>query len=107
MFHQITRWNLSFRRQRIYMPLNYSSRCWHGSIVIEDSKFGPAIRAIHVRVSIISKRGGRTLSWGLPCTALAIRKGNFRIGLLTEKSRLRRALTRLQDQMRYLSLQEQ
>src|SRR5438445_4931218 len=37
-------------------------------------------------------------------------KGNFRIGLLTEKSRLRRALTRLQDQMqqmRHSSLQEQ
>ena len=37
-------------------------------------------------------------------------KGNFRIGLLTEKSRLRRALTRLQDQMRQMrhsSLQEQ
>jgi RNA-directed DNA polymerase len=37
-------------------------------------------------------------------------KGNFRIGLLTEKSRLRRALTRLQDQMRRMrhsSLQEQ
>lgn len=37
-------------------------------------------------------------------------KGNFRIGLLTERSRLRRALTRLQDQMRQMrhsSLQEQ
>jgi hypothetical protein len=28
------------------------------------------------------------------------RRGNFRVGLRTEKSRLRRALTRLQDQMR-------
>ncbi len=37
-------------------------------------------------------------------------KGNFRIEMLTEKSRLRRALMRLQDQMRrmrHLSLQEQ
>ncbi len=28
------------------------------------------------------------------------RRGNFRVGLRTEKSRLRRALTRMQDQMR-------
>ena len=38
------------------------------------------------------------------------RKGNFRIGMRTEKTRLRRALTRLQDQMRqmrHLSLQDQ
>ena len=39
-----------------------SSRRWHGSIVIEDSKSGPAIRGIHGRVSILSKRSGRTLS---------------------------------------------
>ena len=38
------------------------------------------------------------------------RKGNFRVGLRTEKSRLRRALMRLQDQMRrmrHLSLRKQ
>jgi hypothetical protein len=38
------------------------------------------------------------------------RKGNFRVGLRTEKSRLRRALMRLQDQMRRMrhsSIQEQ
>lgn len=37
-------------------------------------------------------------------------KGNFGIGMRTEKSRLRRALARLQDQMRrmrHLSIQEQ
>jgi RNA-directed DNA polymerase len=38
------------------------------------------------------------------------RKGNFRVGLRTEKSRLRRALMRLQDQMRrmrHLAIREQ
>ena len=38
------------------------------------------------------------------------RKGNFRVGLRTEKSLLRRALMRLQDQMRrmrHLSIREQ
>jgi RNA-directed DNA polymerase len=37
-------------------------------------------------------------------------KGNFRVGLCTEKTRLQRALTRLQDQMRrmrHLPIQEQ
>jgi len=61
-----------------------------------------------------SKRGRKRpetiyfLGFTLYCTRN--QKGNFRIGLLTEKSRLRRALTRLQDQMRqmrHLSLQEQ
>src|SRR3981189_2684102 len=61
-----------------------------------------------------SKRGRKRpetiyfLGFTLYCTRY--QKGNFRIGLLTEKSRLRRALTRLQDQMRqmrHLSLQEQ
>ena len=51
-----------------------------------------------------SKRGRRRpetiyfLGFTLYCTRN--RKGNFRVGLLTEKTRLRRALTRLQDQMR-------
>src|SRR5439155_24434200 len=38
------------------------------------------------------------------------REGNFRVGLRTEKSRLRRALMRLQDQMRrmrHLSIRQQ
>jgi RNase P protein component len=58
-----------------------------------------------------SKRGRKRpetiyfLGFTLYCTRN--QKGNFRIGLLTEKSRLRRALTRLQDQMRHSSLQEQ
>ena len=51
-----------------------------------------------------SKRGRKRpetiyfLGFTLYCTHN--RKGNFRIGLRTEKSRLRRALMRLQDQMR-------
>jgi len=48
------------------------------------------------------------LGFTLYCTRN--QKGNFRIGMHTEKSRLRRALMRLQDQMRrvrHLSLQEQ
>ncbi len=61
-----------------------------------------------------SKRGRKRpetiyfLGFTLYCTRN--QKGNFRIGMLTEKSRLRRALMRLQDQMRrmrHLSLQEQ
>ena len=50
------------------------------------------------------KRGRRRpetiyfLGFTLYCTRN--RKGNFRVGLRTEKSRLRRALMRLQDQMR-------
>ena len=51
-----------------------------------------------------SKRGRRRpetiyfLGFTLYCTRN--QKGNFRVGLRTEKTRLRRALTRLQDQMR-------
>jgi hypothetical protein len=48
------------------------------------------------------------LGFTLYCTRN--RKGNFRVGLRTEKSRLRRALMRLQDQMRrmrHLSIREQ
>ncbi len=61
-----------------------------------------------------SKRGRRRpetiyfLGFTLYCTRN--QKGNFRIGMLTEKSRLRRALMRFQDQirrMRHLSLREQ
>jgi RNA-directed DNA polymerase len=61
-----------------------------------------------------SKRGRKRpetiyfLGFTLYCTRN--QKGNFRIGLLTEKSRMRRALTRLQDQMRQMRhspLQEQ
>ena len=61
-----------------------------------------------------SKRGRKRpetiyfLGFTLYCTHN--QKGNFRIGMLTEKSRLRRALMRLQDQvrrMRHLSIQEQ
>ena len=61
-----------------------------------------------------SKRGRKRpqtiylLGFTLHCTRN--QKGNFRIGMRTEKSRLRRALTRLQDQMRrmrHLSLQDQ
>ena len=61
-----------------------------------------------------SKRGRKRpetiyfLGFTLYCTRN--QKGNFRIGLRTEKSRLRRALMRLQDQMRrmrHLSIQEQ
>jgi len=61
-----------------------------------------------------SKRGRKRpetiyfLGFTLYCTRN--RKGNFGIGMRTEKSRLRRALMRLQDQMRrmrHLSLQEQ
>ena len=61
-----------------------------------------------------SKRGRKRpetiyfLGFTLYCTRN--QKGNFRIGMLTEKSRLRRALMRLQDQMRrmrHLSLREQ
>src|SRR5215469_3758288 len=61
-----------------------------------------------------SKRGRKRpetiyfLGFTLYCTRN--RKGNFRIGLRTEKSRLRRALMRLQDQMRRMRhspLQEQ
>ena len=61
-----------------------------------------------------SKRGRKRpetiyfLGFTLYCTRN--RKGNFRIGMRTEKTRLRRALTRLQDQMRrmrHLSLQDQ
>jgi hypothetical protein len=61
-----------------------------------------------------SKRGRKRpetiyfLGFTLYCTRN--QKGNFRIGMLTEKSRLRRALMRLQDQMRrmrHLSIQEQ
>ena len=47
---------------------------------------------------------------GLTLYCTRNQKGNFRIGMLTEKSRLRRALMRLQDQMRrmrHLSLREQ
>ncbi len=61
-----------------------------------------------------SKRGRKRpetiyfLGFTLYCTRN--QKGNFRIGMLTEKSRVRRALMRLQDQMRrmrHLSLQDQ
>jgi len=61
-----------------------------------------------------SKRGRKHpetiyfLGFTLYCTRN--RKGNFRVGLRTEKSRLRRALMRLQDQMRrmrHLSIREQ
>jgi RNA-directed DNA polymerase len=61
-----------------------------------------------------SKRGRKRpetiyfLGFTLYCTRN--QRGNFRIAMLTEKSRLRRALMRLQDQMRrmrHLSLQEQ
>jgi RNA-directed DNA polymerase len=61
-----------------------------------------------------SKRGRQRpetiyfLGFTLYCTRN--RKGNFRVGLRTEKSRLRRALMRLQDQMRrirHLSLRKQ
>jgi RNA-directed DNA polymerase len=61
-----------------------------------------------------SKRGRKRpqtiyfLGFTLYCTRN--RKGNFRIGMRTEKTRLRRALTRLQDQMRqvrHMSLQDQ
>ena len=48
------------------------------------------------------------LGFTLYCTRN--RKGNFRVGLRTEKSRLRRALMRLQDQMRrmrHLSIRKQ
>jgi len=51
-----------------------------------------------------NKRGRRRpetiyfLGFTLYCTQN--QKGNFRVGLRTEKTRLRRALTRLQDQMR-------
>jgi RNA-directed DNA polymerase len=51
-----------------------------------------------------SKRGRKRpqtiyfLGFTLYCTRN--QKGNFRIGMRTEKSRLRGALTRLQDQMR-------
>ena len=48
------------------------------------------------------------LGFTLYCTRN--RKGNFRVGLRTEKSRLRRALMRLQDQMRrmrHLAIREQ
>jgi hypothetical protein len=53
-----------------------------------------------------SKRGRKRpetiyfLGFTLYCTRN--RKGNFRIGMRTEKSRLRRALQRLQDQMRLM-----
>src|ERR1700747_2847104 len=61
-----------------------------------------------------SKRGRKRpetiyfLGFTLYCTRN--RKGNFRVGLRTEKSRLRRSLMRLQDQMRrmrHLSILEQ
>ena len=61
-----------------------------------------------------SKRGRKRpetiyfLGFTLYCTRN--RKGNFRVGLRTEKSRLRRALMRLQDQMRrmrHLSIRKQ
>lgn len=61
-----------------------------------------------------SKRGRKRpetiyfLGFTLYCTRN--RKGNFRIGMRTEKTRLRRALARLQDQMRqmrHLSLADQ
>lgn len=61
-----------------------------------------------------SKRGRKCpetiyfLGFTLYCTRN--QKGNFRIGMRTEKTRLRRALMRLQDQMRrvrHLSLQDQ
>src|SRR6202048_1374463 len=58
-----------------------------------------------------SKRGRKRpqtiyfLGFTLYCTRN--QKGNFRIGFSTERSRLRRALPRLQDQMRPSSLQEQ
>jgi hypothetical protein len=61
-----------------------------------------------------SKRGHKRpetiyfLGFTLYCTPN--QKGNFRIGMQTEKSRLRRALMRLQDQMqrmRHLSIREQ
>ena len=61
-----------------------------------------------------SKRGRKRpetiyfLGFTLYCTRN--RKDNFRVGLRTEKSRLRRALMRLQDQMRrmrHLSIREQ
>jgi len=48
------------------------------------------------------------LGFTLYCTRN--RKGNFRVGLRTEKSRLRRSLMRLQDQMRrmrHMSIREQ
>ena len=61
-----------------------------------------------------SKRGRKRpetiyfLGFTLYCTRN--RRGNFRIGMRTEKARLRRSLTRLQDQMRQMrhsSLQDQ
>jgi hypothetical protein len=61
-----------------------------------------------------SKRGRKRpqtiyfLGFTMYCTRN--QKGNFRIGMRTEKSRLRRALVRLQDQMRrmrHLSIREQ
>jgi hypothetical protein len=62
---------------------------------------------IDTRANVAVNARRRSTSWALPCTALAIRKATFGLDLLTEKSRLRRALTRLQDQMRHSSLQEQ
>ena len=40
--------------------------------------------------------------WGLRCTAHAALKGNFKVGMRTEKSRLRRSLMSLCDQMRQI-----
>jgi RNA-directed DNA polymerase len=77
-------------------------------------RLGRAFGKGHGSIRHASKRGRKRpetiyfLGFTLYCTRN--QKGNFRIGLLTEKSRLRRALTRLQDQMRqmrHLSLQEQ
>ena len=52
----------------------------------------------------------RSIFWVLTLYCTRKRKGNFRVGLRTEKSRLRRALMRLQDQIRrtrHSPLQEQ
>jgi RNA-directed DNA polymerase len=48
------------------------------------------------------KRPGTIYFLGFTLYCTRNQKGNFRIGLLTEKSRLRRALTRLQDQIRQI-----
>jgi group II intron reverse transcriptase/maturase len=86
------------------------------------SKFGLALESSKTKLVAFgrfaqqhaSKRGRKRpetiyfLGFTLYCTCN--RKGNFRVGLRTEKSRLRRALMRLQDQMRrmrHLSIREQ
>lgn len=56
------------------------------------------------------KRPGTIYFLGFTLYCSRNRKGNFRVGMRTEKSRLRRALMRVQDQMRrmrHLSIREQ